>query len=108
MNKPHTVISSRLNLGAVRLRDANEACDWAAIAREERELRALAGKLAAHAHWQAAEYRALESVRNEMRVSLDLMAEEKQQLLQAMAAFNRYRAAWVAYGLYDDAQSLSS
>jgi hypothetical protein len=92
----------------VRLHDANEARDWAAIAKEERELRALAGKLAAHANWQAAEYRALDAVRAEMRASLDLIAEEKQRLLQEMATFNRYRAAWVAYGLHDDAQSFAS
>jgi hypothetical protein len=58
MNK-HLATSICLNLGAMRLQDANESRDQAAIAKEERDLRALAAKLTAHANWRAAEYRAL-------------------------------------------------
>lgn len=103
MSTRHTLISSRLNLGAARLRDAVEARDWVAIAKEDRELRALAGKLASHANWQAAEYRALDSVRAEVRATLTLLAEEQRRLTEEMDNFNRYRSAWVAYGVYGDA-----
>jgi hypothetical protein len=108
MSGRHTLIASRLNLGAVRLRDATESRDWMALAREERELRTLAGKLAAHAHWQAAEYRALDDVRTEMRAALVVIAQEKQRVAEEIEKFNRYRAAWVAYGMYDDAQGALS
>ena len=98
----HTLLSSRLNLGTARLRSAAAARDWSAIATEDRELRALASKLAAHANWQAAEYRALDGVKAEIRATLTLIAEESQQLKNEMADFNRHRSAWVAYAMHDD------
>lgn len=98
----HTVISSRLNLSTARLHSAAAAGDWSAVAKEERELRALAGKLAAHANWQAAEYRALDGVKAELRATLGLLAEETQRLAEEMADFNQHRTARMAYALYDD------
>ncbi|GAB2592562.1 hypothetical protein ISP15_09230 [Dyella jejuensis] len=98
----HTPVSSRLNLGAARLREATAVRDWQAVAKEDRDLRALASKLAAHAHWQAAEYRALDSVRAEMRATLALIAQERRQLADEMTDFNRNRSARVAYALHGD------
>jgi hypothetical protein len=103
-----TPISSRLSLGAARLRSATEARDWTAIAKEDRELRALAGKLAAHANWQASEYRALDSVKAEIRATLGVIAEEKQRVADEMADFNRNRSAWTAYAMHGDMQDLNS
>jgi hypothetical protein len=104
----HTPVSSRLHLGAVRLREAADVRDWAMIAREDRELRALASKLAARANWQAAEYQALQGLRAEVHAVLEMIAQEKLRLSEEMAKFNRYRTAWVAYGLYGEAQGQPS
>ncbi|QAU24295.1 hypothetical protein EO087_10075 [Dyella sp. M7H15-1] len=104
----HTSMSSRLNLSAARLRAACKAHDWVALAREDRQLRALADQLTAHANWQAAEYRALDGVKAEIRATLGMIAEEKQKLADEMAEFNRHRSAWVAYAKYDDAQDMTS
>ena len=98
-------IASRLHAAISRLGLASEARDWAAIAAEDRNLRALASELAAQAKWKAAEYRALTSAKATVHAALERIDEERRRVAKKIADFNLHRSAWIAYAMHEDVEA---
>lgn len=63
MNRVHAF--HHTSFGVNHANKVAEARDAFAMIKEDRELRALARKLAAYAYWQVAEYRVLQEVKGE-------------------------------------------
>lgn len=95
-------LTAQLRHTSARLREASASRDLDGLTLLDREMRGLAAMLAGQAQWQAAEQRALELLKTDVRASLSVLAEESRELSARMRELNQHRQGWVAYAMHED------